>query len=139
MEDKKYNGWATYETWLVGLWLDNDQGSYEYWREQAQEQWKSAPTCKQVLQGYWTAAEAAKFNLADQIKEEIADASPLTEADMFCDLLNAAFSEVNWQEVAEKYLEEFEEADAAPQEDETPEEEEELRREAHTPESQESK
>ena len=25
MEDKKYNGWTNYETWLVNLWIDNDE------------------------------------------------------------------------------------------------------------------
>lgn len=36
-EDKKYNGWTNYETWNVALWLDNEEGSYNYWRETAQE------------------------------------------------------------------------------------------------------
>jgi len=31
--DGKYNGWANYETWLAKLWIDNDQGSQEYWAE----------------------------------------------------------------------------------------------------------
>lgn len=30
MEDKKYNGWNTYETWLTALWIDNDYSSYQY-------------------------------------------------------------------------------------------------------------
>ena len=30
MENKKYNGWNNYETWLTALWIDNDCGSYQY-------------------------------------------------------------------------------------------------------------
>ena len=26
--EKTYNGWTNYETWAVGLWIDNEQGSY---------------------------------------------------------------------------------------------------------------
>ena len=29
MDEKKYSGWTNYETWLVKLWLDNDQWSQE--------------------------------------------------------------------------------------------------------------
>lgn len=29
-----YNGWSNYETWNVKLWIDNEEGSYDYWREQ---------------------------------------------------------------------------------------------------------
>lgn len=34
-ETKGYNGWTNYETWCVSLWLDNDSGSYDHWRERA--------------------------------------------------------------------------------------------------------
>lgn len=27
-ETTGYNGWSNYETWLVSLWLNNDQASY---------------------------------------------------------------------------------------------------------------
>ena len=37
MNKNEYNGWYNYETWLVNLWMDNDQGSQEMWREHARE------------------------------------------------------------------------------------------------------
>ena len=37
MTNKEYNGWYNYETWLVNLWMDNDQAEHEYWREVARE------------------------------------------------------------------------------------------------------
>ena len=33
--EKGYQGWTNYETWAVNLWLGNEQGSHEYWQEQA--------------------------------------------------------------------------------------------------------
>lgn len=30
MTEKNYNGWANYETWLVKLWIDNEEGSSSY-------------------------------------------------------------------------------------------------------------
>lgn len=28
MENEKYNGWTNYDTWLVVLWLNNDESNY---------------------------------------------------------------------------------------------------------------
>jgi len=33
MTNEQYNGWANRETWLVNLWLTNDQETYEAARE----------------------------------------------------------------------------------------------------------
>ena len=33
----KYNGYANYQTWNVGLWIDNDQGTYNLVMEEAGE------------------------------------------------------------------------------------------------------
>jgi hypothetical protein len=104
MNNETYNGWANYETWLVGLWLDNDAGSYEYWRDQAEECWREAPSTEEVKKGTWTREEATKFNLADQIQEEIQENSPIMDAGLYTDLLHGALSEVNWHEIAENVL-----------------------------------
>lgn len=29
MENEKYNGWSNYDTWLVALWLNNDESNYK--------------------------------------------------------------------------------------------------------------
>lgn len=99
-----YNGWSNYETWTVGLWLDNERESYEYWRELTREHRSNAVSCSQVAEGTWTADEAEVFNLANQLKEEVNAGSPLQESSMYADLLCAALSEVNWSEIAEHYL-----------------------------------
>ena len=97
----------SYETWTVSLWLDNERHSHEYWRRQAAEHRQAAPTCELVVDGVWTAEQAAKFNLADQLKEETLDGSPLTMPSLYGDLLTAAFVEVNWPEIADCLLADF--------------------------------
>jgi hypothetical protein len=77
---KKYNGWTNYESWLVGLWLDNDEGSYTYWRDRA----------KQV----------SKRELAKELKASHEDWVSENVTGVFADLLNSALKSVNWEEVA---------------------------------------
>jgi hypothetical protein len=36
MNDKKYNGWSNYETWVTNLWLTNDENTYAQCREIAE-------------------------------------------------------------------------------------------------------
>lgn len=103
MADTKYNGWTNYETWNVALWLDNEEGSYSYWTEQAQDRWNDAGL---MTHHCWTREEAATYTLADQLKDELTEANPLQEASLYCDLLNAALSEVNWSEIARHYIDE---------------------------------
>ena len=31
--DTTYNGWENYETWNVALWINNEEGLYEFARE----------------------------------------------------------------------------------------------------------
>jgi hypothetical protein len=40
--EKGYNGWTNYETWLVALWIDNEQGTYGMRQELAQDAWDQA-------------------------------------------------------------------------------------------------
>lgn len=103
--DKTYNGWTNYETWNVKLWMDNDQGSYDYWREAAQEAWNESEA-KQADHPHWSREECAKFSLADRLKDEHEDAMQTMleesgqQCSMWADLLGAALSEVNWDEIA---------------------------------------
>jgi len=102
-----YQGWRNYETWAVALWLDNERKSYEHWREEARRCQHEASTDQRVIDGIWTPKEAATFNLADQLREEIEAERPLTAPTMYTDLLSSALSEVDWQEVAAILLSEL--------------------------------
>jgi len=89
MNEKKYNGWTNYETWLVKLWMDNDEGSYEYWNERT---WEAKDT----------------YSLSQELRLEHEENTPTTTG-VYADLLNAALSEVNWYEIAEHLREDMEE------------------------------
>lgn len=98
-EDKRYNGWANYETWNWKLWMDNDQGTQEYWQEQAQECYDRAIEDKPL-----TRENVAANALADLLKQGAEDNAPELQGP-YADLLNAAISEIDWYEIAENLLE----------------------------------
>jgi hypothetical protein len=102
MTTKTYNGWTNYETWVVSLWMDNDEGSCDYWRDRAREILAEA---KRVPSDTFTPAEDATISLSDEIKEQHEEAQPEVTG-VFADLINAAMSEVNWYEIAEHYVSE---------------------------------
>ncbi len=95
---RTYNGWSNYETWAVKLWLNNDEGSYNYWRERSREILLD-PCPSDIL----TDEQTARYDLADELKREH-EANAPTIGYVFADLLNAALSEVNWSEIAESML-----------------------------------
>lgn len=106
MSEAKCNGWKNYETWLVGLWLDNDEATYSYWQEVVAE-------CKRAVAAgegnpYADSPEqGVRLMLAERLKDELVDAKDdLLEvnnlgASLWADLLGAALGEVDWREVAD--------------------------------------
>lgn len=111
--DSKYNGWRNYETWLANLWLNNDQGTYWFWCEEARDAWRYAATTD-----YLTRQQSARRELAKRLQNEIEENSPCPEAGLYSDLLNSAISEIDWYEVADAFLEDIaDEDDIEPGED----------------------
>lgn len=95
MTRKKYNGWTNYETWVVKLWMDYEEGSYLHWKEMAEM------ALKQGKDEYW---------LAKQLKEEHEEALPEVKG-FAADLINASMFEVNWQEIAKSLIREAKETE----------------------------
>lgn len=92
--DEKYNGWCNYETWCVNLWLSNEEESYNYWRDRAEE-----------LRG--DCGEDAEQRLAEELESDIESANPCTECNVFADLMRSSLDSVRWDEIAESLLEDF--------------------------------
>ena len=88
-----YNGWANYETWLVSLQIDNDEGSYVWSRDLARE-------C--IMDEDEVSSQV--YNLANLLRDELSEAMPDLGATLWADLLTSAFGEVDWHEIGENYL-----------------------------------
>jgi len=110
-----YNGWTNRETWLVNLWLGNNERSYRYWREEALQHWNRA-----IDSHADEPKHQARQDLAEQLKEEIADEYPSVTADLYSDLMECALSEIDWWEIAGHLLEDFAEEAPAPDESANP-------------------
>lgn len=106
MTDDKYGGWKNRETWNVNLWLANDEPLYRGVRQMAEEAQADSNR------------EEAPFVLADRIQEfveslvighDLPDSSlervEYMEGGIRTDLLLGALSRVDWQEIAEAWLE----------------------------------
>lgn len=102
--DTKYNGWTNYETWCVNLWLTNDADVFGRWSEEARRHLAEAPESKRVKEWGYSIQQAASCALAEQLREEVEDEASLSFATVYSDLLNGALAAVNWQEIAENWL-----------------------------------
>jgi hypothetical protein len=109
--DKTYNGWTNYETWNVALWLGNNAGDYNYWQEATADAWEDSKTGKYY--DWETREQYALRLLSERLKDEIETAAQdmleqaQQQTSMFADLLSGAIAEVNWREIAEHWLDDF--------------------------------
>lgn len=92
-----YNGWANHETWLVNLWINegaigDPQEVEEQGRHFAETYEQSSATRKMAA---W---------LREQV-ESIAIGDTLTASGLAADLLGSAMASVDWDEIAEHYVE----------------------------------
>ncbi len=78
---EQYNGWNNYETWLVALWLNNDQESYRLLQE-------------------IRSTQVSEHRKSERIEELVREFYLGDEVDMTADLVNAAIGRVDWLEIA---------------------------------------
>ena len=110
MTQKEYNGWTNYETWVVKLWMDNEQDTYSFWRVAAKTALLEAEA-----NGPFSKEDQAILDLSDALKANHEEGSEdFMEAGenecgersrVFKDLLRAALCEVNWHEIATNLIE----------------------------------
>jgi hypothetical protein len=103
-DESGYNGWKNYETWVMALWIDNDEWSYNYSRELVVGQ------VNEALENEDEHPETVRSAVATELQtwmEELMYGWEPESASVFTDLLHAAFSEVDWYEIAENYLAEL--------------------------------
>ena len=96
-----YNGWANYETWLVAVWIDNDQYTINHWVDVAKHHYNISEDRK-----YFTKREIATIEFAEYLKEYYEESAPLLdECTVWTDLLMHSLGGVDWHEIAGHYME----------------------------------
>lgn len=101
MQKTAYNGYTNYETWAVKLWLDNEEPTYRYWRERTREVYRRSTPGGLITS--FTRDDNARMALAEALKDEHGEALPKLQG-FASDLLNAAFGEVDWHDIARSLL-----------------------------------
>jgi hypothetical protein len=112
---EKYNGWSNRETWLVKLWIDNEEES----QADAIGRARGALSAAEQYRAYPTqiAVDAARGILADYFQERVTEGllaghreagrdarNLLSYGSMYSDLLGTALARVDWYEIAKAYL-----------------------------------
>lgn len=75
-----YNGWSNYETWVVNLWLTNDQRYYE-------------ELCNIV------SSEDDLYNKAEALEDWLRFEYDGEYSSIWADLINNSLAEVDWYEI----------------------------------------
>lgn len=94
--EKSYNGWKNYETWCVNLWLTNNQHDYENVYAAAQD----------IDEDYdvWDLSKYIKHMCSEALHWHN-ERNSLKDASMFTDLLQNAFDNVEWYDIALAFAE----------------------------------
>lgn len=103
-----YNGYTNFETWVVNLHLDNTQATQEEWQAEARA---ALEVAREDLESVGDVPfderhvrRDAVYLLAGFMKDTIGVEECPELPGMYGDLLRAALSVVNWQEIARNYI-----------------------------------
>jgi hypothetical protein len=96
-----------YETKLVMLWTYNSESVYNFFKNTAKNIYNRA-----VPTNYGNKYEVAKYEVAEYMKEKLSNEMYNTLEvsnvnGLWADLLMSAFQDVEWNIIAENYLEDF--------------------------------
>ena len=81
-----YNGWSNRETWLVNLWLTNDEASSSLLED----------ACRK---------DGSEYDKAEWLETVVRESyeRQYQQGSLWADLMGTALNRVNWYELVEKY------------------------------------
>lgn len=102
MKDETYNGWKNYPTWDVNLWLSNEPPLYR----EVLERTSAAIAGSFVMFDHETPEVVARCAVGDMLREWVTnDLAPDLGASFASDLLTWALQHVDWDEIADAWIE----------------------------------
>jgi hypothetical protein len=120
-DEQGYNGWTNYETWSVALIINNDQGTQAEMEERVRASMRQAPLDYE-LQEYkvgdveehvrWDVAQTLRSWFVDELQPELDELPGGPWSYLWSQLLGAALSEVDWDDLAESFVRGVRERDA---------------------------
>ena len=107
--DDKYNGWTNYETWLVNLWMDNEENTQAAVTDMARQALADNTESEINEAGEDVATtdkDQAISDLANQLEamHDDALADIMGVIGVFKDLLQGSLGRVDWREIAESHV-----------------------------------
>lgn len=104
--DKTYNGWTNYETWLVNLWWSDCEATCDMMDDYAKEAIQEA---LEEGEGEDTSEvkQSATYKLSKLMEQHLDDyleECSIPESSLVTDFVNAAIREVNFYEIAQHYI-----------------------------------
>lgn len=101
IETKGVNQLTNRPTQSVVRWLEQDKSSAEFWRGEA---FSLCAELGMLDCGDSDSRDKAGQQLAERLKEETQEASPLRGVDPYAEFVNAAIEDVDWYGVAQSLI-----------------------------------
>jgi hypothetical protein len=110
MSNETYEGWTNRETWLVKLWMDNDESCHDFWYEQTEAFLEGATSndAVELADASYCLAKALQAHHNDDDAVMLGSVS----GTVYADLIATALARVNWREIATSMVEDAVEANA---------------------------
>lgn len=107
MTQESYQGWTNYPTWNVKLWLDNDEFHYRSLAEVIPTIGHQTINDRAAYEGFAPLVRERVYVIRDYVEGYVLNNFDAPDTGMQADLYGWAIGQVNWQEIAASYAEDY--------------------------------